>query len=118
MGKDLNELLCADRDLAGRFLRSCIEAREAQLPPPYETVSAAGQMPAFEDYIALQAKRPPLPTGFAKLDAALDGGLYDGLYVLGAVSSLGKTALCMQLAGPAGQAGEGRADFLLRDDRL
>ena len=77
MGKDLNELLCVDRDLAGKFLQSCIEAREAQLPPPYETVSAAGQMSAFEDYIALQAKRPPLPTGFPRLDAALDGGLYD-----------------------------------------
>ena len=35
-----------------------------------------------------------LSTGFSKLDAALDGGLYDGLYVMGAVSSLGKTAFC------------------------
>lgn len=97
-GKDLNELLCADRALAGQYLQSCIDSRAAQLPPPYETCSAAGQMALLEDYIALQAERPPLSTGFSKLDAALDGGLYDGLYVMGAVSSLGKTAFCMQMA--------------------
>ena len=36
-------------------------------------------------------------TGFRHLDAILDGGLYTGLYVLGAVSSLGKTTFCLQV---------------------
>ena len=36
-------------------------------------------------------------TGFRHLDAILDGGLYAGLYVLGAVSSLGKTTFCLQM---------------------
>ena len=53
---------------------------------------------ALTDQFPWLYRCPPLPTGFAKLDAALDGGLYDGLYVLGAVSSLGKTTLCMQIA--------------------
>ena len=55
-------------------------------------------MDAFRAYIEKQATRPALKTGFSKLDEALDGGLYDGLYVIGAVSSLGKTAFCMQMA--------------------
>ena len=42
---------------------------------------------------------------FPSLDKALDGGLYEGLYVLGAVSSLGKTAFCMQLADQLAKQG-------------
>jgi len=98
VGKDLNEYLCADREGAARFLASCVADWEAHQPPPYTESSAAGQMEAFLAYIEKQAARPALKTGFPKLDQALDGGLYDGLYVIGAVSSLGKTAFCMQMA--------------------
>lgn len=97
-GKDLNEFLCADREGAARFLAQTVEDRQAQQPPPYAETSAAGQMEAFRAYIEAQAKRPALKTGFEGLDQTLDGGLYDGLYVIGAVSSLGKTAFCMQIA--------------------
>lgn len=46
-----------------------------------------------------------IPTGFAALDKLLDGGLYPGLYVIGAVSSLGKTSLCIQMADQIARAG-------------
>ena len=98
VGKDLNEYLCADREGAARFLSQCVADWAAHQPPPYTESSAAGQMEAFLAYIEKQAARPALKTGFAQLDQALDGGLYDGLYVIGAVSSLGKTAFCMQMA--------------------
>lgn len=39
-----------------------------------------------------------VPTGFDNLDKLLDGGLYPQLYVLGAVSSVGKTTFSMQIA--------------------
>ena len=104
-GKDLNEFLCADRAGAARFLAEAVADWEAHRPPPYEESSAAGQLEAFREYIRLQARRPPLETGFPALDAALDGGLYDGLYVIGAVSSLGKTAFCMQVADQLAMAG-------------
>lgn len=102
-GKDLNEFLIADRTGAAAFMENCLAAWRNSLPPAYETWSAAAQMEAFHQYIADQAKRPGLKTGFARLDAALDGGLYDGLYVLGAISSLGKTAFCMQIADQLAQ---------------
>ena len=98
VGKDLNEYLCADREGAAQFLGECVADWKAHQPPPYTESSAAGQMEAFLAYIEKQAARPALKTGFPKLDQALDGGLYDGLYVIGAVSSLGKTAFCMQIA--------------------
>lgn len=40
----------------------------------------------------------PASTGFKQLDEKLNGGLYPGLYCLGAISSLGKTALTLQIA--------------------
>lgn len=39
-----------------------------------------------------------IPTGLSELDKMLDGGLYPGLYVLGAMSSVGKTSLTLQIA--------------------
>lgn len=96
--KDLNELLCNDRKKAQQYLEASVEAAKIAAPPPYEKNNAASKIDGLRNYIAIQAERPALRTGFPALDVALDGGLYDGLYVLGAVSSLGKTAFCMQIA--------------------
>lgn len=112
-GKDLNELLVLDRDRTSDFLTECLAAWEAAKPPAYETLSAAGQLEAFHRYIQDQVSRPVLSTGFPRLDQALDGGLYDGLYVLGAVSSLGKTAFCMQLADQLARTGQDVLVFTL-----
>jgi len=104
-GKDLNEALCADRAETAEYLAAQEAAGLAHMPPPYAESSAAGQLGAFARYIEAQAARPALQTGFPQLDDALDGGLYDGLYVLGAVSSLGKTAFCMQIADQLARQG-------------
>lgn len=42
--------------------------------------------------------KPPISTGYKRLDAELDGGLYPGLYVIGAIPSLGKTTLVSQIS--------------------
>ncbi len=52
----------------------------------------------FWQEIGRAARAPALSTGFAALDKQLDGRLYPGLYVIGSVSSLGKTAFCLQMA--------------------
>lgn len=46
-----------------------------------------------------------IPTGYERLDKRLDGGLYSGLYVMGALSSLGKTTLALQIADSIAKAG-------------
>lgn len=46
-----------------------------------------------------------IPTGFDELDKILDGGLTAGLYIVGAVSSLGKTTFCLQIADNIAEAG-------------
>ena len=46
-----------------------------------------------------------ISTGFTVLDEVLDGGFYPGLYFIGAISSLGKTTITMQIADQVAQAG-------------
>ena len=100
-GKDLNEFLCLDREGALHFLRDAVSDAIAHQPPPYTETSAAAQIDALTAYIAAQAKKPALRTGFPGVDRALDGGLYVGLYFLGAVSSLGKTAFFKKPMAPS-----------------
>lgn len=49
----------------------------------------------------------PVPTGLRGLDDALGGGLHRGVTVLGAVSSLGKTTLSVQVADHIAASGRG-----------
>lgn len=52
-----------------------------------------------QDVYLLKDAVEPVPTGMQAVDKALDGGLYGaGLVVLGAVSSVGKTTMCVQWA--------------------
>jgi len=56
-------------------------------------------------------------TGFSNLDR-LCGSLYPGLYVIGAISSLGKTTFTLQLADQLAAAGEHVLYFSLEQNRL
>lgn len=56
-------------------------------------------------------------TGFANLDGAA-GGIYPGLYVLGAISSLGKTTFIHQMGDQLAAAGEHILYFSLEQSRL
>lgn len=60
----------------------------------------------FLERIDRSVNEPPIPTGFKQLDEILDGGIREGLHVLGAISSLGKTTLVMQIADQIAQYGE------------
>ena len=63
----------------------------------YLQTSAAAHMQEFEDIVSGSANTPAISTGFHNLDFVLDGGLYEGLYFIGAISSLGKTTLALQI---------------------
>ena len=46
-----------------------------------------------------------IKTGYKQLDKILDGGLYPGLYTIGAISSIGKTNFILQMSDQIAQAG-------------
>lgn len=54
-----------------------------------------------------------IKTGYAKLDAALGGGFFPGVYVLGATPGAGKTALANEICDNIARAGELTAMFSL-----
>lgn len=64
----------------------------------HRRTSAFYEIPNFINGIKASVNTPVISTGFPFLDDRLDGGLYEGLYVLGAVSSLGKTTFALQMA--------------------
>ena len=120
--KDPNELLVAD---ASRLKANVAEAEqefekqlddlrkqqeqqqeeEAQrIKAEYQATSALGHLQGFIDDIAT-INTNYIPTGFSELDRTLGGGLFEGLYFIGALSSLGKTTFTLQIADQVAQQG-------------
>lgn len=110
--KDANEALTTDRAALERAVaeakdRAAVEAqaqKEAEKADYLES-SIANHLEAFRQNIKDSAKATFFPTGFSQLDGILDGGLYAGLYIIGAISSLGKTTFCLQVCDQIAAAG-------------
>jgi len=75
------------------------EAREKYIKETAVTVKINN----FLGQVKASADTPAIPTGFPELDKILDDGLYEGLYILGAISSLGKTSFALQIADQMAQ---------------
>ena len=71
----------------------------------------------FIDDIIQSKNDQAIPTGIDNLDAILDGGLYSGLYAIGALSSLGKTTFCVQLMDNIAKSGQDVLFFSLEMSR-
>lgn len=116
--KDPNEALCADPEGFKALCRelqaegeTAMQVRAAQ----YQKTAAASFVDAFVN--SLLVPRPAIKTGFDYLDQVLGGGLYEGLYVLGAIPSLGKTTLAMQIADNIAKGGRDVLLFSLEMSR-
>lgn len=106
--KDANAALVADREALREAVREAAGAAqdgEQADREAYRRLSADHYLPDFLDGIAESVNTPSIPTGFPSLDRELDGGLFEGLTVIGAISSLGKTTLVMQIADQVAASG-------------
>ena len=95
--KDVNEALVKNRDALQAACEAAIAPQEARQQPTLED--------EFLAYLGRRGGAAVMSTGIAGLDKALDGGLHAGLTVLGAVSSMGKTSLMLQMADTLAAAG-------------
>lgn len=87
--------------------KSAISIAHAQYCPPLgnEIYITSGETQKIKsifknslDYLNTgYEEQEPIQTGYKSLDKILNGGLVNGLYLLGAISSVGKSAFCLNL---------------------
>ena len=83
-----------------RHVEFLTDDEEKQL---YLNNNAGANMHDFKKDLIKQ--KEPIETGFPIFDRILDGGLHEGLYMLGAISSLGKTTFVLQMADQIAKTG-------------
>lgn len=110
--KDPNEALTADRAAFEAAIAKAIAATAAR---PDNTAAYLDNLMAGEIERFKQAQNRK--TGFANLDEKA-GGLNAGLYVLAAISSLGKTTLALQMADQIAAQGQEVLFFSMEQSRL
>lgn len=110
--KDPNDMLKENRetfrnDIKLNFSKAVNRYQTELKPQPKETPWRAGNDVLEKLLEDLKNGRGGecIPTGFQELDEYLDGGLYPGLYIMGAISSMGKTTLMLQMANNIAEQG-------------
>ena len=126
--KDANEFLMKDRakftewvkageklDFTASKEENQQEAKKAEAVEreKFESEGGANILNEFAKFVLKNKSGGGITTGFENLDKLLDGGLYPGLYVFGAISSLGKTTFIMQIADNIAKSGRGVLIFSL-----
>ena len=102
--KDPNEMLVKNRETFKARVEEAIKNAKDDKEKYLET-STDNYIQDFLNGIADSVNTPCISTGFKGIDEALDGGLYEGLYIVGAISSLGKTTLVTQIADQVASKG-------------
>lgn len=97
-GKDFNDALQADRGALQDLVDGIIHEDERAEREAYLQTSVDHYLSTFVEDIAAEQHISFLPTGFQTFDEIIDGGFYPGLYIVGAISSLGKTTFALQCA--------------------
>lgn len=110
--KDPNEALQKEPEALTARIQEVItkvdaiaEVKAGEAKAEYLKNSSAYHLKDFINGISASVNTPYTPTGFPELDKVLDGGLYEGFYIVGAISSLGKTTLVLQIADQIARAG-------------
>lgn len=110
--KDANAALCKNKEEFCKMVKD-IEKKIEETKEREKTVDVIEKTEYLKNSNViflndlLDEKEKPLciPTGFPKFDRALNGGLYEGLYVTGGVTAVGKTTFTMQLGDKIAQNG-------------
>lgn len=111
--KDANEALCEDKATFERRVAAAVnQARKLKRPDSTEY---------YVKYLMkgdLAKCNGAIPTGFSNLDRVSGGGLYPGLYIVAAATSLGKTTFLLQIADQVAAGGNDVIFFSLEMSRL
>lgn len=89
--KDANELLQKDKSKLEKILKLEVNKKKNE-------DFCINKVNGFLKFIDESKNRKIIKTGINSIDRVLGGGLYPGLYTIGAIPSLGKTTLVHQIA--------------------
>lgn len=110
--KDPNEALTADREAFTKAIRAAERQTAAKPDSMADYINRA-----FNEDVERFKTASIRKTGLPNLDKVA-GGIYPGLYVMGAISALGKTTLIHQIADQMAGAGEHVLFFSLEQSRF
>lgn len=96
--KDINEFFVDDRQAFELLIKS---VEEEVIEGKYKFTNGANlfnEVLSEAEYNYANGGVKNISTGFPELDRKIGGGLYNGLYIIGAGSSIGKTTFTQQIA--------------------
>lgn len=93
--KDINDYYVAD-----------YEGLQSDIDNLFSPPNVFKYMNKFRQNVIRNKHTPVIDAGFEELNKKLNGGVYPGLYAIGAISSLGKTALSLQIADNISKIGQ------------
>lgn len=119
------ELSGEDGDIASLYLsnksrlETCLEdVQFSDEAAAYAATATTALLDLFFAETRERAAKGTVSTGFTSMDKILDGGFYSGLYILGAISSLGKTSFILQIADFIAEQGRDVLFFSLEQSRF
>lgn len=105
--KDTNDLLQMDAKQLKENVKQVIKSYQETLTADERKEYLKQQSQQLNALLFnIEQPKTTISTGFNSLDNLLDGGLYSGLYFIGAISSLGKTTFCLQLVEQIAEKGQ------------
>lgn len=109
--KDINEWLLSSKEKLKNNVTSLndmlLNGLEQKAIKIYQQENVLNYLNVFNEMIKDNENNKPLSTGIKSLDEALEGGFYKkNLVILGAISSLGKTTLALQIADNVARGGK------------
>lgn len=112
-GKDIDEMRVKAPERTKAFLTGvvadAVAQRDEAAEEAYKAATKALKVVDVAEVVAqiftCEGLTRPTPTGLRSVDKALGGGLPAGLVTLGAVSSVGKTTLALQIADSIAESG-------------
>lgn len=109
--KDPNECLTTNRTAFEKLIDDAADAvfyleetEKTEFQETYKKEYSINYICSFIDEI-INKQNNGIPTGFKELDKALDGGIFPGLFIIGAESSLGKSTIILNIAEQIAEAG-------------
>ena len=103
--KDANEALQGDRGKLAVAVAKYSSGYDEDLEDFVNSHKVGAYLEDFWSYVHDAANNTPILTGFPHLDAAIGGGLLPRFYVIGAQTSVGKTAFVLQILDNVAKAG-------------